>query len=232
MRNSQTRPIRSRAAAGVAVVAAAVLFVGQPMVADAGGQLTGQDIQNDSIQSKDIKDDNLKSRDIRDGSLRAKDFKDGELPAGAEGAVGPQGSTGPVGPKGDQGANGNTGPRGTQGVPGPEGPEGPAGPRVLAAMFRSDTCSPPFAELATPNVTSTPGQVAGTCDVSWTGAGGWSVPVVSGGATWEVGLFGSLGTGEMTVDVGSSSYFTIMISAVNPSSPPARPGSITSRTLR
>ncbi len=129
------------------MAAAAVLFVGQPMVADAGGQLTGRDIQNNSIQSKDIQDDNLKSRDIQDGSLRAKDFAEGELPAGAQGEAGPQGEVGPqgaIGPQGVPGATGSTGARGATGEQGDTGAPGPAGPVDGPAVLMGRTNVDPY----------------------------------------------------------------------------------------
>jgi hypothetical protein len=93
------------------------LFLTNPVVADAARQLTGRDIQNDSLTSADIRNDTLRGRDVRDKSLTKADFR-GSL-------IGPQG---PQGPEGPEGKRGPTGQRGPAGVPGPTGERGPAGP--------------------------------------------------------------------------------------------------------
>jgi hypothetical protein len=72
-----------------------VLLATNPLVAQAGGLITGADIKNNSVTTKDVKDN----------SLLAKDFKAGQVPAGPQGPAGPVGPQGPQGPQGPSGVN-------------------------------------------------------------------------------------------------------------------------------
>lgn len=74
----------------VVVVVVAFLFVTNPHVVNAAGQINGKNIKKNAIPSKHVKD----------GSLLAKDFKAGQLPTGPQGPAGPQGVPGPAGPTG------------------------------------------------------------------------------------------------------------------------------------
>lgn len=131
-------PRRSRRIAVIAATAITVLFVSQPLMAEAAKMITGKQIKNGTVTSADIKNNNLKSADIKNGSLKAKDFAAGQLPAGPKGdtgPAGPKGDTGPAGPKGDTGP---AGPAGAKGDTGPAGDPATAdGPAVLMGRVNS-----------------------------------------------------------------------------------------------
>lgn len=104
----------------------AVVLVTNPVVADAARQLTGRDIQNDSVTSADIRNDTLRGKDVRDKSLTKADFR-GSItgPQGVQGPVGEQGPGGEQGAAGEQGPAGPAGPTGLTGPPGSPGQPGP-----------------------------------------------------------------------------------------------------------
>ncbi len=84
---------------GLALGVAAVVMACMGTAYAAG--ITGDDIKNDTVESKDIKDETLKTKDL---SQSAQDDLQGD--DGDDGATGPTGPTGPTGATGPAGADG------------------------------------------------------------------------------------------------------------------------------
>src|SRR3954465_14665861 len=78
---------------------ATILVLGGAGGAVAAGQITGQDIKDDSIYSRDIHDGTLHSWDFSRQAMRS--LKGARGPQGAQGPQGPQGPAGPKGEPGD-----------------------------------------------------------------------------------------------------------------------------------
>ena len=90
------------------VMATTAFFIAIGGSAYAGTQITGGQIQNNTIASADILQNSISSSDIKNGDLLLADFKKKERsklrgPAGAPGATGATGATGAVGATGAAG---------------------------------------------------------------------------------------------------------------------------------
>lgn len=119
------------------VIAMIALFCAVGGVSYAAGQITGNQIRNNSVTGRDIRNNSLGSEDIRnqtlrggdiaDGTIRARDLGRGVLTSGPAGPAGPAGPVGAQGPQGPPGATGATGAAGANGATGPTGPAGANG---------------------------------------------------------------------------------------------------------
>lgn len=82
-RSDERNSHRSKIGYGVLGVTVAFLLATNPVVVNAAGLITSQQIKNETIKSKDIKNNKVKGIDIRDGSLTAADLAPGTIPAPA-----------------------------------------------------------------------------------------------------------------------------------------------------
>ena len=71
----------TKAKNGGLVAVLAFLVVTNPVMAEAGKQITGKQIQNGTVTSADLKNNNVKSKDIKDNQIRSADIKDGSIEA-------------------------------------------------------------------------------------------------------------------------------------------------------